>query len=263
MERRGGATDGDGDVMNKKELRAILRERSAGLPEEYIESAGSAIAANVESSRLYEDADRIFIYVSMPREPGTDGIIEDALCKGKKVYVPRCIKGPEHLMEGVRITSLDDLEAGSYGIREPRRCEGGTGDGASGEICRPEDLELAIVPCVSAWTDGRRLGHGAGYYDRFLEHCSCPKLILCFERMLDERIEMDEHDIYMDVVVTEGGMHYTECPPEAGSNSCEVLESSGSYTHISKKTEPLKLPAGFRSTEDIITIQSRNRKEGM
>ena len=352
--------------MNKKELRAILRERSAGLPEEYIESAGRAIAANVEGSRLYEDADRIFIYVSMPREPGTDEIIEDALSKGKKVYVPRCIKGSEHLMESVRITSLDDLEAGSYGIREPHRCEGDLGGGASGEICRPEDLELAIVPCVSAWTDGRRLGHGAGYYDRFLAHCSCPKLILCFERMLDERIEMDEHDIYMDVVVTESGMHYTECPPEAGSNSREVPELitgdmiaaltsdylnvyviepeadqgsilklegymvdgiekkprnfnystmlrryaensvcdedrteflkvilpdsliksfadgrkrlelnyrvpvsdrlehySGLYIRISKKTEPLKLLAGFRSTEDIITIQSRNRKEGM
>lgn len=188
--------------MDKRELRAILRERSASLSQEYIESAGRAIAENVEGSKLYEKASSIFIYVSMPREPGTDELIEDALHSGKQVYVPRCIKGPEHLMEGVRITSLDDLETGSYGIREPRRY-----DGAAEDICTPEALELAVIPCISAWTDGSRLGHGAGYYDRFLAHCTCPKMILCFERMLDSRIEMDEHDIYMDILVTEDGMH--------------------------------------------------------
>ena len=38
---------------------------------------------------------------------------------------------------------------------------------------------------------------------------------------------------------------------------------SGLFIRISKKTEPLKLIAGFRCTEDIITIQSKTRKEGM
>ena len=38
---------------------------------------------------------------------------------------------------------------------------------------------------------------------------------------------------------------------------------SGLFIRISKKTEPLKLIAGFRCTEDIITIQSENRREGM
>ncbi len=38
---------------------------------------------------------------------------------------------------------------------------------------------------------------------------------------------------------------------------------SGLYIRISRETEPLKLIAGFRSTEDIITIQSKTRREGM
>ncbi len=38
---------------------------------------------------------------------------------------------------------------------------------------------------------------------------------------------------------------------------------SGLYIRISKETEPLKLIAGFRSTEDAITIQSQTRREGM
>ena len=43
----------------------------------------------------------------------------------------------------------------------------------------------------------------------------------------------------------------------------ELKHYSGLFIRISKKTEPLKLIAGFRSTEDIITIQSKTRKEGM
>ena len=38
---------------------------------------------------------------------------------------------------------------------------------------------------------------------------------------------------------------------------------SGLYIRISKDTEPLRLIAGFRSTEDAITIQSQTRREGM
>ncbi len=38
---------------------------------------------------------------------------------------------------------------------------------------------------------------------------------------------------------------------------------SGLYIRISKDAEPLKLIAGFRSTEDAITVQSKTRKEGM
>ena len=38
---------------------------------------------------------------------------------------------------------------------------------------------------------------------------------------------------------------------------------SGLLIRISKKTEPLKLIAGFRCTEDIITVQSKTRREGM
>ena len=187
---------GKADIMRKKELRKILKERATEMSQEYIDSASADIVEHVVESEEYRNAQRIFMYVSMPREPQTDELINAALRDGKAVYVPRCIPGPEHLMEAVRIESLDDLESGSYGIREPRM---------GGELCAPEDLDLAIIPCMSAWPDGRRLGHGAGYYDRFLAHCRCPKMILCFEKMMDDRIEMDEHDIYMDVVVTETG----------------------------------------------------------
>ncbi len=43
----------------------------------------------------------------------------------------------------------------------------------------------------------------------------------------------------------------------------KMEHNGGVYIRVSKKSEPLKLIAGFRSTEDIITLQSKTRSEGM
>ena len=73
------------------------------------------------------------------------------------------------------------------------------------ETISAEELDLIVVPCVSASTGGKRLGHGAGYYDRFLAHSSGNAICLCFERMLRDDIPMDEYDVWMPAVLTENG----------------------------------------------------------
>ena len=64
-------------------------------------------------------------------------------------------------------------------------------------------LDLMLVPCVCASLDGKRLGHGAGYYDRFLaekaEHAVC----LCFHRMIRDDIPITDNDAIIPMVLTE------------------------------------------------------------
>ena len=36
-------------------------------------------------------------------------------------------------------------------------------------LIRPEEIDLAVIPCLSCDGKGRRLGKGGGYYDRYLE----------------------------------------------------------------------------------------------
>ena len=51
---------------------------------------------------------------------------------------------------------------------------------------------------------GRRLGHGAGYYDRFLPLCKkAVKIAAAFALQQLDEIICDSHDISMDLVVTE------------------------------------------------------------
>lgn len=175
--------------MNKAELRQLIRSKSDALSGEYIKASGQLIAKKFIASSVFQESENIFIYVSTAKEPDTLGIIEAALASGKKVYVPKC--GRNHTMKAIRINSTDELKSGYMGIPEP------VGDEEA------ENIDLAVIPCISASTDGKRLGHGAGFYDRFLAETDTKKVCLCFGRLLCDDIPMEKFDIKMDCVISE------------------------------------------------------------
>ena len=63
--------------------------------------------------------------------------------------------------------------------------------------------DLILVPCVAAARDGRRLGHGAGYYDRYLEGRGAETVCLCFRSCLRDDLPACGHDVRMDRVITD------------------------------------------------------------
>ena len=63
--------------------------------------------------------------------------------------------------------------------------------------------DLILVPCVAASPGGIRLGHGAGYYDRFLAEHSGKAVCLCFRALLRADLPMEETDIPMDLVISD------------------------------------------------------------
>ena len=182
-------------MNTKAELRRAFKARGAALTSEYRAAADRAIRDAVLQSEVWRRAERVFLYVSMWAEPDTRALIDAALEAGKSVYVPLCC--PDNTMMAVRIRSFDALRPGMRGIPEPP---------ADGEAAEPGTLELAVVPCVTAAKDGARLGHGAGYYDRFLNGHACQTMCLCYGQMLAHALPMDEHDVWMDFIVTESGI---------------------------------------------------------
>lgn len=176
----------------KKQLRKRISALLKALPEAYRASASDRIQEKVLASQAYRDASRVFLYLSMPTEPETGRIIRDALSNGKAVYVPKCVSKTEML--AVRIRSTDELAPGAYGILEPITFT---------ETIEPDALDLILVPCVSASTDGKRLGHGAGYYDRFLCQNADKTICLCFGQALCADIPTGETDVRMRYVISE------------------------------------------------------------
>lgn len=66
--------------------------------------------------------------------------------------------------------------------------------------CIPDCL---IIPGLGFTAEGIRLGRGKGYYDRYLFGKSSLKIGLTFETQICSFIPRDEHDINLDVVITD------------------------------------------------------------
>ena len=191
-----------GDAMMANSIRArkgILRDRCRDLRKEmdmdYLRDASDAITKHILASEAYRDAGTIFVYMSYGKEVITDGFIAQALADGKKICIPLCL--PENQMEAKCYTGPEDLHSGKYGIREPRE---------DAETVAREEIDLALIPCVACDKRCNRLGHGAGYYDRYLEGTDFVKMALCPEKMILSNVAVDALDVPMDAVVTEEGI---------------------------------------------------------
>lgn len=118
------------------------------------------------------------------REVSTNAIVEAALADGKSVFVPyihRRAAGQEKEMAMLELKSNESpetLQCDSWGIptlgknsiATRRNALGGFGitqsDVLDGEV---PPLDLIFMPAVAFDQDCRRLGHGKGFYDRYLD----------------------------------------------------------------------------------------------
>ncbi len=160
----------------KKQMRAWARSILGNLG---VSCDASDIISEMPEFRA---AKTVFTYVSCGAEPRTDGIIRLSLSLGKTLAVPRCIASG--IMEAVIIKSEDALTCGKYGIPEPQK----------GEVLPFSKIDFAVIPCLCADRSANRLGHGGGYYDRFLSDFGGFSLLLCRKELEAEEIPLEEHD---------------------------------------------------------------------
>lgn len=178
--------------MDKKHQRTEIKNRIRQLTEKYQKSSDIAIADTLFSLSEYQNASFIFCYVSTKNEIDTLPIIRHAWEHGKRIAVPKCIgKG---IMELYEIHSFDDLESGLYGIMEPKR---------SCDSVSVKDIDFGVIPCVSCDRNRNRLGHGGGYYDRYLSQSDFVTAALCRELLMLDQVIMESHDLPVDIVISE------------------------------------------------------------
>ena len=195
----------------KAVLRAEMKRRADALSPEYVRASSEKIAEALFASELWRGADSVFLFVGVGKEPDTASLLSRALWEGKAVFIPKCLPADENRprrMLAVRIRSADELIPGTYGIPEPRY-----DPVCPPEVKEPGSLGLILVPCVTANAKGERLGHGAGYYDRFLagrEANRPPAVCLCHAALVTEEIPMSERDVKMDALITEEGIVWCE-----------------------------------------------------
>ncbi|KAF8348596.1 hypothetical protein F5887DRAFT_950868 [Amanita rubescens] len=196
----------------RKAVRAILRE----LPLSSIDDQSRAVAAHVISSPFFARSKTLSCYLSMPSgELCTDTLISSILQSDKTLFVPR-IESMDGQMDFVRLYDNDDLSSlpsGMWGIKEPgREWQGSARSSVMGTSCEP--LDLILLPGLAFDRSLSRLGHGKGFYDRFIrKYVSSGRqrpilvgLALREQLLGSGKVPTEETDWKMDLVVTPDGI---------------------------------------------------------
>ena len=145
----------------------------------------------------FQQARTVLLFVSLPDEADTLGIIADALAAGKTVAVPK-VDRKRKVMEACRLHALDrGLAPGVFGIPEPQATE----------VVEPGAIDFVLVPARGFDREGNRIGRGGGYYDRYMSHPDfhAVRCGIAFAAQVLDAIPHDAHDLPIHVLVTESG----------------------------------------------------------
>ncbi|XP_068670364.1 5-formyltetrahydrofolate cyclo-ligase-like isoform X1 [Montipora foliosa] len=185
----------------KKVLRRELKKRIAAMSDELKQKESTSIVNKLLGMEEYKSSRRISVYLSMPSEVQTEGILKDIFLRKKDCFIPRYI-GPN--MDMVKLDSIEDmlsLPVTSWNIQQPAE------DDKREEALSSGGLDLIVVPGLGFTKNGHRLGRGKGYYDNYIKKCieKCekkPHLVgLAFSSQVCDHLPVTERDMTLDHVI--------------------------------------------------------------
>lgn len=175
--------------MDKKELRRQIREQKRAMTEEQITAASVRLGELFLNCPQYKNAKTVYGYLPYNQEVRTIPMLEQAMKDGKRVAVPKCYG------EQMRFIYMDDLskvEKGYANIPEP----------IADSPVADDKTALVLMPGMAFTKDGKRMGYGGGFYDKFLaaepEH---PTVALCYDFQMVEDLPTEAYDIPVDCVL--------------------------------------------------------------
>ncbi len=196
-------------MIDKKALRRDLRARRRGITGKAAEQASLEATARLMTTRAWQRARRIALYLPADGEIDTLPIMLAAWQQRKTVYLP-VIRPPASGLGGGgaartaghlifrRYCAGEPLRPGLLGIPEPLR-------GISPVIALAQ-LDLLIMPLVGFDASGYRLGMGGGFYDRTLANRSATRrpvrIGMGYDVQKVDELPVDPWDIAMDACVT-------------------------------------------------------------
>lgn len=170
-------------------------DRRAALSEKARKSKSGMIQRKILALPEFQRAQTVMLFLNFRDEVETTAIAEAVLAERKRLVLPRC--APGRLLLPLEVRDLErDIEAGMWGIREPKPT-----------LNRVESLaiEFIVVPGLGFDLQGNRLGYGGGYYDRFLPKLSplTPRAALAFACQVIEQAPVGEGDEKITMLITE------------------------------------------------------------
>ncbi|KAF8498845.1 hypothetical protein JB92DRAFT_2983248 [Gautieria morchelliformis] len=157
-------------AAGKKALRSSLRKALSSIPSDEIQFQSGLVCSYVASDHTFQRAQVVSCYLSMPSgEVDTSRLVTLILESGKMLFVPR-IDHERGEIDMLRIYDEQDLMSltkGTWGIPEPSLERNSERRQNITDLGCPM-LDLILLPGLGFDQTLSRLGHGKGYYDRFL-----------------------------------------------------------------------------------------------
>ena len=136
-----------------------------------------------------DNSNAIYGYLPYNQEVRTVPMLEQAMKDGKRVAVPKCY-GDE--MKFIYMDDLSAVEKGYANIPEP----------IADEPVADDPTALVLMPGLAFTTDGKRMGYGGGFYDKFLAaEPGHPTVALCYAFQMVEDLPTEDYDIPVDCVL--------------------------------------------------------------
>lgn len=177
----------------KREIRRSVLALREGLGESERERGRVLLTERLLGHQWFYGSDSILGFVSFGSEIDTEGLLQEALRLGKKLFLPKVTGEEQGLMRFYRVRGLEELREGYRGIREP-----------SGESEEYEYTEagaqrtLMLMPGAAFDRYRNRIGYGKGFYDRYLADKEALRLRTIgvgYRCQLVDRIPAQERDI--------------------------------------------------------------------
>ena len=188
--------------MDKADLRRKLMDCLLTMPSEQRSEKSRKACRNLVSLAEFRDASTIMMFVSLPHEVDTSEAILHAWQLGKAVAVPKISWQQRHMIP-VQINSLETgFSTASSGLKNP----------ISGLPVPFGQIDLVVTPGLGFDKNGNRLGRGGSYYDRFFANpeLKADRCGFAFTEQLLESIPVAEHDMPVEILVTDGEIIYLD-----------------------------------------------------
>jgi 5-formyltetrahydrofolate cyclo-ligase len=188
--------------QTKDEIRRSISKALAALSEKEIKQKIQKIEKRLFEFANFLEANIVLLYLNRDCEVNSMNIIKKCL-NFKKIVILPSFDTTKHEATLFKIDHLEtDLRSGAGHVLEP--------DPSRCNIVPMECIDIAIIPGVAFDEKGGRIGYGNGNYDRLIPNLpiTTRKVALTFEDQILPQLQMEAHDKYVDIIITETRIIY-------------------------------------------------------